>query len=178
MNVLKRIRAFFTKENKQVLLELSAAEIKNGKAFLHPKGERDITYIVRSDDVVIHLSDGKSLSDTDVMVVNKSKKKSDNTTGTHNKTPATHLGNSETPPSDFDRFKKRTFSVSLYQHEYDALVNTIKEYGYRRADFILASANTATKGTMEREHKKLIREHKEIRQEEKSTKINQKLDEK
>lgn len=177
MNILKRIKAFFTKENEQVSLELSAAEIKNGKAFLHPKGATDITYIVRSDDVEIYLSDGKSLSDTDVIVVDKRQKKSNNTSDTRQKTPSIPNGNSELNAPDFERFKKKTFSVSLYQHEYDALVSTIKEYGYRRADFILASANTATKGTMEREHKKLIKAHKEIRQEEKSIKAKHKFDE-
>lgn len=56
-------------------------------------------------------------------------------------------------------------------------MSTIKEYGYRRADFILASANTATKGTMEREHKKLVKAHKEIRQEEKTLKAKQQFKE-
>lgn len=64
--------------------------------------------------------------------------------------------------------------MSLYQHEYDALMNTIKEYGYKRAEFIIASANTATRGTMDRERKKIVRVHQEIRKEEKSVRATQK----
>lgn len=173
MKILKRIRAFFTKDNEPVILELSAAEIKNGRAFLHPKGITDVTYIVRSDDVEIRLSDGKSLSDTDIRIIGKEKKKEETSSDSPNKTPLTHDGNIKVYPLDLEKFKKKTFSVSLYQHEYDALVSTIKEYGYRRADFILASAHTATKGTMAREHKKLVQVHKELRKEEKTAKESQ-----
>ena len=174
MNILNKIRAFFTRENEQISLELSAAEIKNGKAYLHPKSATGITYIIRSEDVEIRLNDGKSLNGADVIVVDKSKKRSSDISHKPSKTAPVYDGNSGTLLPDYGRFKKKTFSVSLYQDEYETLLNTIKEYGYRWADFILASAKTATKGTMEREHKKLIKVHKEIRKEERLAKTKDK----
>ena len=45
---------------------------------------------------------------------------------------------------------------------------SMKEYGYRRADFLLACVNTATKGTMEREHRKIVKMHTVLRKEEKA----------
>ena len=45
---------------------------------------------------------------------------------------------------------------------------SMKEYGYRRADFLLACVNTATKGTMEREHRRIVKTHTVLRKEEKA----------
>ena len=53
MNIIKKIRALFTHEKEDVELDLIAAEIKEGKAFLHPRGEENVTYLVRSDDIEI-----------------------------------------------------------------------------------------------------------------------------
>lgn len=41
----------------------------------------------------------------------------------------------------------------------------MKEYGYKRADFVLACVNSATKGTMEKAHKKIVKSHNAIRKE-------------
>ncbi len=64
---------------------------------------------------------------------------------------------------EFDRFKKKQFVVSLYQEEYDTIMSGIKAYGYKRADFVMACVNSASKGTMERAHKKIIKNHNEIK---------------
>jgi ribosomal protein L14 len=62
----------------------------------------------------------------------------------------------------------------LYQDEYDKVIASMKSYGCKRGDFVLACVNTATPGTMEREHKKIVRTHDEIRKEQKSMKEKQK----
>ena len=175
MKIIHKLKAIFVKAQQPIILDLSAAEIKEGRAYLHPKGNRKTTYLVRSDDIEIHLSRNEELSDDDIRVL---KRKEDAVTDKEGKQKAKKNENRNSDSSNseeiYDRFKKRTFSVTLYQHEYDALMNTIKEYGYKRAEFILASANTATRGTMDRERKKIIRGHKEIRKEEKSVRAAQK----
>lgn len=176
MKVLHKLKALFVKNKQPVALDLVAAEIKNGRAYLHPKENREITYMVRSDDIEIYLNRERGLSEDDIITIPRTKVQI-NTQKAKPKSNSPKKPSENTNPvssDSFERFKKKTFSVTMYQHEYDALISTIKEYGYRRADFILASANTATKGTMEREHKKLIKVHKEMRKEEKTAKINQK----
>lgn len=175
MKIIHKLKAIFIKEQRPVVLDLAAAEIKSGRAYLHPKGNREVTYLVRSDDIEIYLSRDKALSDDEIVIINK--KEAGTLTKESNKKDKRkkeeNLGQ-DNSREIFDRFKKRTFSVSLYQHEYDALMNTIKEYGYKRAEFIMASANTATRGTMDRERKKIVRVHKEIREEEKTVRATQK----
>ena len=51
MKIINRIKAFFTHHDEPVELDLVAAEIREGKAFLHPRGEENVTYLVRSDDI-------------------------------------------------------------------------------------------------------------------------------
>jgi hypothetical protein len=50
--------------------------------------------------------------------------------------------------------------MSVYPEEYEMLMSSIKEYGYKRADFVLACVNTASKGSMEKAHKKIVKTHK------------------
>ncbi len=40
------------------------------------------------------------------------------------------------------------------------LVESVKAYGYKRADFVLACVNTASKGSMEKAHKKIVNTHR------------------
>lgn len=174
-NVLK---AFFFHKEEPVELDLTAAEIREGKAYLHPKDERGVTYLVRSDNIEISLSKGFSLSPENIIKIepkNKPKKpedaakrKSEPTDNKTNKTAGSSTLSSSVPDNEFDKYKKRKFVVSLYPDEYDSVMASMKEYGYRRADFLLACVNTATKGTMEREHKKIVKVHNALRKEEKA----------
>jgi len=173
-NVLK---AFFFHKEEPVELDLTAAEIREGKAYLHPKDEQGVTYLVRSDNIEISLSKGFSLSPEHIVKIepkDKRKKtdeeakknplqKKDSTRTDGNKTSSTPVADDE-----FDKYKKRKFVVSLYPDEYDSVMASMKEYGYKRADFVLACVNSATKGTMEREHKKIVKVHNALRKEEKA----------
>ena len=178
MKIRNILKAFFFHKEEPVELDLSAAEIREGKAYLHPKNEEGITYLVRSNDIEISLSKGLSLSSENIIKIeSKSKQKKpedsdkkksaqkDNKTG---KTAGNCASSSPVPDNEFDKYKKRKFVVSLYPDEYDSVMASMKEYGYRRADFLLACVNTATKGTMEREHKKIVKFHTALRKEEKA----------
>jgi len=165
---MNRIKAFFCKNNDPVELDLRAAEIKERKAFLHTKGDEPVTYLVRASDIEIRLNKDVSLSELDVLTikkktpvekqntlspkdVEKKDKKSQHTTDFPSKNGVIYAD---------DRFRKRTFSMTVYQEEYDMLMGSIKEYGYKRADFVLACVNTASKGSMEKAHKKIVKTHK------------------
>ena len=75
MKIIKKLKALFFKDDQPISLDLFAAEIKEGRAFLHPKDEPNLIYRVKSDDIEIRLSKGKSLTDKDIMVLGKRKKK-------------------------------------------------------------------------------------------------------
>lgn len=178
MKIIRKLKAIFSKERQTVVLDLEAAEVKAGGAYLHPKGNKGLTYLVRSNDIEIHLSRNKELSDGDIVIL---KRKEDLPTdkkvnGNIERKSGISTSGPATSGEMYDRFKKRTFSVSLYQHEYDTLMKAINDYGYKRAEFILASANTATRSTMERERKKIVRDHKEIRKEERIARATRQTD--
>lgn len=181
MKIIKKLKALFFKDDRPVSLDLIAAEIKEGRAFLHPKEDPTVTYLVKSDDIEVRLSKGKNLTDKDIMIVGKRKKGEKDPSKTKEKLPKqtpdpkkpqshSSFGNTE---SDWSRFKKKTFSVSLYPEEYDLLMEMIQKYGYKRSEFILASAQTATQGTMAKAQKKVVMVRKEIRKEEKELKAKQ-----
>lgn len=180
MKIINKLKAFFMHQDETVELDLIAAEIKDGRAFLHPRGEENITYLVRSDDIEITLSKGRSLSPKDIFKtgpkpkgLEKDAKKEDKKVPKQPAEKGPKSDRTNTPPmetaqtsaDEFDRFKKKKFVVSLYPDEYDAIMSSMKEYGYKRADFVLACVNSATKGTMEKAHKKIVKSHNAIRKE-------------
>ena len=178
MKIRNILKAFFFHKEEPVELDLSAAEIREGRAYLHPKNEEGVTYLVRSNEIEISLSKGFSLSPENIIKVEpKSRQKKAAKTGKEKslnkkqntaQTPADGTSSSPVADNEFDKYKKRKFVVSLYPDEYDSVISSMKEYGYRRADFLLACVNTATKGTMEREHKKIIKAHTALRKEERA----------
>ena len=170
MKFMNRIKAFFRKNNEHVELDLHAAEIKEGKAFLHTKGDNPLTYLVRASDIEIRLNKDACISESNILTI-KSKasvekqktreaknleKKNEKNKNTNNASSKNGVIYAD------DRFRKRTFSMTVYQEEYDMLMESIKEYGYKRADFVLACVNTASKGSMEKAHKKIVKSHKAI----------------
>ena len=168
MKFMNRIKAFFRKNNEHIELDLRAAEIKEGKAFLHTKGDEPVTYLVRASDIEIRLNKDAFLSELDILTI-KSKAPTEKQKTPEQKDSAKKdkkIPNANDSPSKNnviyadDRFRKRTFSMTVYQEEYDMLLESIKEYGYKRADFVLACVNTASKGSMEKAHKKIIKNHK------------------
>ena len=177
MKIINRIKAFFRKWDEDVELDLASAEIREGKAFLHTKGDQPMTYMVRANDIEIRLNKDAVISEVDILTVKKPTKeeekkekekqkeiqKAEKKKGDAAKTPAVENGTAEPAPIyDFERFKKRKFSISVYPEEYEAIQEAMKEYGYKQSDFVLACITTATPGTMERAHKKIVKSHREI----------------
>lgn len=71
MKIIHKLKAVFVKVQQPIVLDLAAAEIKEGRAYLHPKGDRKAIYLVKSDDIEIHLSKNKELSDEDIRVLKR-----------------------------------------------------------------------------------------------------------
>lgn len=183
MRIIKKIKAFFSRDNTLVELDLIAAEIKEGRAFLHTREEPEKTYLIRSNDIRISFNEGKSLSDAEILSTVRQKKNDvpnevnqkngwketkrdrmvvdqDSADGSNNKP-------SQFSVPGFEKYKKRVFSVSLYPEEYDRLIDNMKEYGYKRADFLLACVQCAKKPSMEKAHRAIIKEHKQKLREQK-----------
>jgi hypothetical protein len=188
MKIINKIKALFFHQEEPIELDLIAAEIKEGKAFLHPRGEENVTYLIRSDDIEITLSKGRSLSPKDILKTGPKLKNPEKNEKTENqkdpkqpseKDPKSNrkinspMETIQTSADEFDRFKKKKFTVSLYPDEYEAVMASMKEYGYKRADFVMACVNSVTKGTMEKAHKKIVKNHKEIIREQKAIEARQ-----
>ena len=184
MKIMKKLKALFFKDDRPVSLDLSRAEIKEGKAYLHPKETPSTTYLVKSDDIEIRLSKGRNLDDKDILVLGKRKReakdptapKSKNNQQETDKKIPTKPSNSSDPGNetyDLSRFKKKTFSVSLYPEEYDRLMETIQKSGYKRSEFVLASSVSVTEKRMASAQKKVVSARKELRKEEKALKAKQ-----
>ena len=181
MKIIKKLKALFFKDDRPISLDLAAAEVKEGKAYLHPKEDRTITYLVKSDDIEIRLSKGKSLTGKDIMVIGKRKKAEKEPSKPEEKkstqdTPKSKPKDPNDPGNmvyDLSRFKKKIFSVSLYPEEYDRLMDTIQKSGYKRSEFILASSVSATEKRMASAQKKVVIARKELRKEEKELKSKQ-----
>ena len=177
MKIINKIKAFFRKKDEDVELDLASAEIREGKAFLHTKGPEPVTYFVRANDIEIRLNKDAVISEADILTVKKPTKeeekkeaekeneikKAEKKKGDAAKAPTAENGAAEPATFyDFDRFKKRKFSISVYPEEFDAIQAAMKEYGYKQSDFVLACINSASKSTMERAHKKIVKTHREI----------------
>ena len=123
MKIINKIKAFFFHQEEPVELDLIAAEIKEGKAFLHPRGEKSITYLVRSDDIEITLSKGRSLSPKDIFKTEpkpkapekdakkeakKDPKQPSEKEPNSNRKIAPPMETAQTSADEFDRFKKES----------------------------------------------------------------------
>lgn len=157
MRFINKLKAFFNILSEPVELDLIAAEIKNGKAFLHPK-EGDVSYLVRSEDISIYLNH----AETEILTIKKKERTSAKSEPEHKSE-----NKNSTPYLDLERYKKRKLVISLYQDEYDTIMNNAKEYGYKRADYVLACVQSASTKRMEKAHEKIVLSHKELRKQQK-----------
>ena len=131
-------------------MDLVAAEIREGKAYLHPR-EEDVTYLVNSNDISIFLNHGKTLKNTDILKI---------------ETKTSAVSNHE-----LDKYKKRIMTMTLYESEYDAIMKSAEQYGFKRTDYVLACINSASQKKMEKEYHKIVKNHKELQKMQKQHKV-------
>ena len=104
-----------------------------------------------------------NIEDNDLTIIDKkefdAKKQSENKSKENKQKSSTKHHHKEYS-NEFQLYKKRKFTISLYPDEYDSVVKSMKEYGYKRADFFLACVNTARKTTMKTAYNKIVKDHK------------------
>lgn len=74
MKLIKKIRAFFTRDDESVEMDIVAAEIREGKAYLHPKEDPKKTYFIRADDIKILLNEGRTILSQNIFALTKKPK--------------------------------------------------------------------------------------------------------
>lgn len=160
MNIIKKIRAFFTFKGEKQEMELSAAEVKENVVFLHPADDPKHTFFVKSNSVDIFINPDGEISENDIFTVDKETIKKSGTNDNNMEEGETYINIRPLALSKFMPSKRR-FSVMLYQDEYAALIKNITENGYKKAEYFLACMTSAKKQNFDATYKKYTTEHKQ-----------------
>lgn len=173
MKLINKIKAFFAKDDESVEMDIVAAEIREGKAYLHPKEDPKKTYFIRADDIRILLNEGRSILSQNIFALTKKpkdekdkrEKAQDSAKKEQNKTDKTSDG---LQVVGLERFQKHTVRFSMYPEEYALFTELMNETGYKQTEFILACIQAAKKPGIEKAHKQIVKVHKQLRQEQKT----------
>lgn len=153
MNILSKIKAVFSIGGKQMEINLKSAKIREGEVVLYPANNDNVAYKVKTKTVDLLLNHGEDIAAEDFVFIENckyDKKKSP-------KSPRLR-GGASTPsflrePQDReDRHaypikKKLTFMV--YEDEFELINRLIKESGYKRSVFLVASLQNAQKKSVQ-----------------------------
>lgn len=145
MKIVNKIKAIINVAGEGLVLHLKAAEIKMGKAFLHPIDNDKVTYLVKAQDIDILFNNGEEITRENFEVLEKSSAYSDSTDKKQEK--ANHTQSSHTNNRRNPLYTKRKITFVLYKDECDTINQMIKESGYKRSDYFLASILNAQKKT-------------------------------
>ena len=172
MKLITKIKAFFLYRGQQAELDVSAAEIKNGKVYLHPEGDPSKVYCIRSKSVDILISPRESIREEDLEIL-EGKKPESADSGEKQSDPApdhaaagTAQGGTQSGPTIrpqplnafYQPMKKITFT--MYPEEYDMFMSSMKQYGYKKTEFFLACVSSAKKNSMQATYQRYAAEHK------------------
>ena len=179
MKIISKIMALFRYRNEDAELEVTAAEIKQGKVFLHPVDDEDHVICMKTTLVDIIINPHENISEDDIQILDvketteksstkeqtPDKKKEEPKTAERKPRSSRSRSRSErqpyeVPPLSYYMPKMKTVSFTMYEDEYDKLINGIKENGYRKTEFLLACVSAAKKNSMEATYKKYTAEHK------------------
>lgn len=174
MKILSKIKALFRYRNQDAELEVSAAEIRNGKVFLHPSGNKEQVYCIKSNAVDIVINSLENITEDDLEIINvedsnrsSSIKQTPEESIIKEKFSANHNGHvgSNTRNQSYSNFmpKMKKVSFSVYPEEYDMLMKSIHESGYKKTEFLLGCVSAAKKNSMEATCRRYAIEHKERR---------------
>ena len=173
MKIIKKIKAFFTRDDEPMEMDIVAAEIREGRAYLHPKEDPNKTYFIRANDIKILLNEGRSILASNISALtqkpkepeSKKEKSQDGAKKGQNKTGDT---SGDFRVEGFERFQKHTVRFSMYPEEYALFTELMKETGYKQTEFILACIRAAKKPGIEKAHKQIVKVHKQLRKEQKT----------
>lgn len=164
MKLLSKIKAFFRYRGQDAELDVSAAEIKNGRVYLHPEEDKSKVYCIRSSAVEIYISPRESISEDDVEILD-TKKKEDEAPSAPSPEKQRQERSRNLRPMPLNHFttKMKTMTFSMYPEEYDMLMANMKENGYKKTEFLLACVSSAKKNSMQANYQRYEVEHKERR---------------
>ena len=171
MKILSKIKALFRYRNQDAELEVSAAEIRNGKVFLHPADNKEQVYCIKSNVVDIVINSLENITEDDLEIINvkdsnriSSIKQTPEESTVKEKFSTNHNGHigSNTRNQSYSNFmpKMKKVSFSVYPEEYDMLMKSIHESGYKKTEFLLGCVSAAKKNSMEATCRRYTIEHK------------------
>lgn len=162
MSIFAKITAFFSFKGKNEQMALEAAEIRSEGVVLHPAEAPEHSFFIKTTEVDILLNNGKELAD-DIIVINNDKLPHRSPRDSVEMVPMIVPVVMEEGPtvetqeisrniqpralSSFMPYKKR-FSVMLYPDEYDMLMKTINDNGYKKVEYFLACMTSAKKKSL------------------------------
>lgn len=154
MNVIKKITAFFSIKGKKEKMELEAAEVTKTGVVLHPTEDPEHSFFVKAEEVEIHINPLSELSEDDVLVVDNNKKKDKGETDQKKNADPISSDLHHVRPKALSRFmpSKKRFSIMLYPDEYDMLMKTIQDNGYKKVEYFLACMTSAKKQSLVSEY--------------------------
>lgn len=161
MELLHKIRAFFSIKGKIQELYLSSAEIKKDKVFLHPVDDPLHTLCVKSKAVEIFINPEDEVLEENIDIIDTPK---NNSTDSKKKFPKNKLDNHQKHPSNLIPnyiTKKKRISILLYPEEYDMIINQIQSHGYKKTEYFLACAKAARQTSLDSAYKYYTKFHKQ-----------------
>ena len=177
MRILNRIKALFKFRGDPAELEVSKAEIKKGKVFLHPVDDPMRVVCIKSSAVDIVINPHADIQESDVQIIdlagqkkeaiveekkqfekNKKQKKME-----VDDVPTVSNDTLERKPLSYFMPKKKIVSISLYDDEYEMLMDNINANGYQKTEYLLACVSAAKKNSLDATYRRYTEEHKERR---------------
>lgn len=174
MKLLSKIKAFFQYRGQQAELDASAAEIKNGRVYLHPKDNPSKVYCIRSNTVDILISPRENICEEDLEILEIKKPESAASSGETqiDPTPAPSTAEAEQSSTQskasirprplnafYQPMKRITFT--MYPEEYDMFMSSMQKDGFKKkTEFFLACVSSAKKNSMQANYQKYAAEHK------------------
>ena len=177
MRILNRIKALFKFRGDPAELKVSKAEIKKGKVFLHPVDDPMRVVCIKSSAVDIVINPHADIQESDVQIIdlagqkkeaiveekkqfekNKKQKKME-----VDDVPTVSNDTLERKPLSYFMPKKKIVSISLYDDEYEMLMDNINANGYQKTEYLLACVSAAKKNSLDATYRRYTEEHKERR---------------
>ena len=141
MNVIKKLTAIFNFKGRRETVELDTAEITREGVILHTLDDPEHSFYVKTENVAIHINPLSEVTEDDILVLDNKKKKDE-------KEPRDKKNEKEPEYPDLRYIRpraltqfmpsKKRFSVMLYEDEYDMLMKTIQDNGYKKVEYFLA----------------------------------------
>ena len=164
MKFFTKIKAFFRYKDNDAEIEVSSAEIRRGKVFLHPVDDKDHVICIKTSAVDILINANEDISEDGVEIIDAKKhaaREAQERPAPEKKPILPRTGSGRAGNSyGYDRPQMRKVSFSLYPDEYETLMDTINANGYRKTEFLLACVSAAKKNSMDANYQKYLNDHK------------------